>query len=120
MDKCNEIDINCKEILNISGIKFEYLLELNDKEIERDILLDQNKYEIVKSKLKLLKTVLNSNNLTCLYENIDIKQRWPLLNLVRQILKYYKYSMIPVRKCDGYTLDGIKKFKRYFIIKKQL
>lgn len=119
MDKYNDIDNNCKEILNLSGIEFENLLELDNKEIERDLLLDQHKYEVVKSKLKLLKTIIKSNNLTCLYENIELKQCWPLLNLVRQILKYYKFLMIPIRKCDGYTKDGIKKFKRYFIIKKK-
>ena len=28
--------------------------------------------------------------------------------------------MIPIRKCDGYTLDGIKKFKRYFQVVKKI
>jgi hypothetical protein len=26
--------------------------------------------------------------------------------------------MEPIRKSDGYTLDGIKKYKRYFLINK--
>jgi hypothetical protein len=28
--------------------------------------------------------------------------------------------MEPIRKSDGYTLEGVKKYKRYFQIKKQL
>ena len=28
--------------------------------------------------------------------------------------------MEPIRKADGYTLDGVKKYKRYFQIKKKL
>jgi hypothetical protein len=28
--------------------------------------------------------------------------------------------MEPIRKSDGYTLDGIKKYKRYFLIKKKI
>ena len=27
--------------------------------------------------------------------------------------------MEPVRKADGYTLEGIKKYKRFFLIKKK-
>ena len=28
--------------------------------------------------------------------------------------------MEPIRKSDGYTLEGVKKYKRYFLIKKNL
>ena len=31
----------------------------------------------------------------------------------------YGYRLEPVRKSDGYTLDGVKKFKRYFQIEKK-
>jgi hypothetical protein len=34
------------------------------------------------------------------------------------ILNRYKFKMLPIRKSDGYTLDGIKKYKRFFRIKK--
>ena len=27
--------------------------------------------------------------------------------------------MEPIRKSDGYTLEGVKKYKRYFLIKKK-
>jgi hypothetical protein len=54
--------------------------------------------------------------MTSLQKNAETIQKWPLLNIVRQILQNYNYKMIPIRKCDGYTLDGIKKFKRFFQI----
>ena len=47
-----------------------------------------------------------------------MQQRWPLLNLVRQILKTNDYRMLPKRKSNGYTDDGKKKYIRFFIIKK--
>lgn len=46
------------------------------------------------------------------------KQRWPLLNLVRQLLKVNMYEMKPIRKSDGYTKDGKKKYVRFFLIQK--
>ena len=45
-------------------------------------------------------------------------QRWPLINLIRQILRKYNYQLVPKRVCDGYTKDGIKKYKRFFEVKK--
>jgi hypothetical protein len=39
-----------------------------------------------------------------------------LINLVRQILSVYKYVLTPIRKCDGYTPEGVKKYKRFFKI----
>ena len=67
---------------------------------------------------KELKKKLSSSFLTSLHKEAKIKQKWPLLNLVRQILHVYKYKMDPIRKADGYTKDGVKKYKRYFLIRK--
>ena len=57
--------------------------------------------------------------MTGLQRNADKNQKWPLLNLIRQILNAYNYEMEPIRKSDGYTLEGVKKYKRYFLIKKK-
>ena len=54
-----------------------------------------------------------------IHKNADKIQKWPLLNLVRQLLNTYRYKMVPIRRADGYTLEGVKKYKRYFQIKKQ-
>ena len=56
--------------------------------------------------------------LTSLQTNAQKKQKWPLLNLVRQILKSNDYKMEPIRKSNGYTKDGKKKYLRFFLIKK--
>ena len=113
------MDTTCKEIFSIIGIKCENIESLEGLEIERISLLDDNKYEKIKNKICQLKKTVSSNNLTCLHENACDKQKWPLLNLIRQLLHHYKYYLKPIRKCNGYSLDGIKKFKRFFIIIKQ-
>ena len=56
--------------------------------------------------------------MTSLQTNAASSQKWPLLNLVRQILRSSGYQVTPKRLCDGYTKDGKKKYKRIFIINK--
>jgi hypothetical protein len=108
-----------KKILDDSGIHFENEDELNGMLIPREQLLDIIKYEAVKSQIPELKKIFSSSLLTSLHKTAEMQQKWPLLNLVRQILAMYGYHLVPVRKSDGYTLDGVKKFKRYFQIEKK-
>ena len=37
---------------------------------------------------------------------------------MRQILRTYNYNMKPIRRANGYTKEGKKKYKRLFIIEK--
>ena len=65
-----------------------------------------------------MKQVFTSSALTSLQSTAEEHQKWPLLNLVRQILKIHSYMMKPIRKSDGYTKEGKKKYKRFFLITK--
>ena len=108
-----------KTILKIIGIEFNEIDDLNELTILRDQLLSDKKYEEVKKLLPELKKIYSSSLMTSLQKNADKSQKWPLLNLVRQILSTHNYKMEPIRKSDGYTLEGVKKYKRYFLIKKK-
>jgi ribosomal silencing factor RsfS len=102
-----------KKILKVLNIEED---QLNGTMIPREIFLDNNKYEEIKNMIPELKQNMNSTFLTSLHSDAEEKQRWPLLNLIRQILHVYKYEMTPIRKSDGYTIDNKKKFKRFFLI----
>ena len=117
-DKKN-IDEDSKKILNIVGINFSSISELENFFIPRETLLSDLKYDEIKKLIPDLKKKFSSSDMTSLQKNAEKEQKWPLLNLVRQILNKYNFKMDPIRKSDGYTLEGVKKYKRFFqIIKK--
>ena len=105
-------------ILKKCDISYNNIKELENIKIRRDKLLDSSLYENVKDDIMKLKNVISSSSFTCVQKNSDKKQKWPLINFIRQILKYLNYKMIPIRKCDGYTNGGKKKYIRYYQIKK--
>lgn len=114
------MDEDSKNIFKIIRIDLEELSELDGLVIERNILLSDTKYELIKHLIPELKKHFSSSLMTSLQKNAEKDQKWPLLNLIRQILSIYKYNMKPIRKADGYNLDGVKKYKRYFIISKNM
>lgn len=89
-----------------------------DHFIPRELLLNDQLYDEMKILIPELKKQFSSSKMTCLQQNAEKEQRWPLLNLTRQLLHHYGYEMEPVRKSDGYTLEGVKKYKRFFHVKK--
>ena len=90
--------------------------------IPRDVLLIDSKYDEAMKLMDELRTVMkgkiSSSSLTCLHKNATNNQRWPLINLVRQILKVNDYKMVPIRKSNGYDKTGKKKYLRYFRVEK--
>jgi hypothetical protein len=115
-----EFDTECKSILNAGGIYFDNICELEGIFFPREQLLSDLKYEDVKKYIPELKKKFSSSFMTSLQKKAEINQKWPLLNLIRQILTVYNYHLTPIRKCDGYTEDGVKKYKRFFKIVKKL
>jgi hypothetical protein len=112
------MDETSKKFLNDAGINFENLEDLDGQMIPRELLLNPIKYDELKERIMDLKKLYSSSSLTGLQNGADAKQKWPLLNIVRQLLNVYKMEMEPVRKSDGYSPNGVKKYKRYFVIKK--
>ena len=109
------------EILKKSGfVLTNNISEINGILIPRNLLINDEKYVTVKEYLEKLKIhkMFSSSFLTSLHKDAEKKQKWPLLNLVRQILKVNNYRMKPIRKSDGKTKLGKKKYIRFFLIEK--
>jgi hypothetical protein len=106
-----------KEFLNKCSIVFDEFSQLDGMLVPRDILLSKEKYELIKDDIEKMKKLYSSGSLTALQKNAFESQKWPLLNLVRQILKSNNFQMNPIRKSNGYTKEGKKKYLRFFMIK---
>ena len=105
------------KILKIINKKFE------EQDIE-DIVISQEKLkqpEIIKElrqEIPELKKHYNSNMLNCLHKNSLSKQKFPAINLVRQILKCNDYKLTPFIVSNGYDKTTGKKIvvRKYKII----
>jgi hypothetical protein len=107
-----------KSFLNKCKILINEFDDLNGFLLPREIFLDKDIYNSVKEDISILKQVFTSSALTSLQSNAEENQKWPLLNLVRQILRSCHFVMTPKRVSAGYTKDGKKIYKRMFIINK--
>lgn len=112
----SEMDEYSKKILALAEIDSS---KIDDTILHRESLLNDKLYDDCKKWIPHLKEYYSSSFMTSLQNNADKSQKWPFLNLIRQILQVHGYKMEPIRKADGYTLEGVKKFKRFFHIKKK-
>lgn len=115
MEKREEVIIS---FFNELGIPVTKLNEIEGTLITREMLLNNDKYNSVKIHIPKLKKIFSSTFLTSLQKTAEKNQKWPLLNLTRQILTQLGYNMIPHRKSDGKDATGKKKYKRFFIVEK--
>lgn len=120
MRKCNILklfiyfmDDALRDILTQIGIEIH-----QGNLIDRNTLISDTKYEEIKPNIQNIKQYYSSSYLTSLQTNADKKQKWPLLNFLRQILKIRGVTLTPIRKANGYTKEGKKLYKRFFLIEK--
>ena len=114
----NVIESDVINLLNKSGICVSSFKCLDGFVFERDILLNDSKMEYMEDEIKKIKSIFSVSSIQCLQKNAKQRQKWPLLNLVRQVLKNINFKMIPFRKSNGYDKQKRKVFIRYFRIKK--
>jgi hypothetical protein len=87
--------------------------------IPRDMLLDPAKYEKLKPHISILKKIFSSKTMTSMHSCAERTQKWPCLNLVRQVLKRMGYDIRPQRICAGRDEMGKKLFDRFFVLHKR-
>jgi hypothetical protein len=107
------------DFLNKAGMQCDKFEDLDGLQMPREDLLNMSNYEKAKENIPALKKLFSSSYLTSLQSSATKTQKWPLINLIRQILRYSGYNLMPKRLCDGYTSEGVKKYRRIFIIEKQ-
>lgn len=125
MEEINNIITNSSDneniiirFLNSCGIKCQSIFEIDGIILYRNDLIFSNKYNDIKPFINDLRKILSSSVYTSLHSHAEKKQKFPLINIIRQVLKSIDYKLIPRRISDGYTKDGIKKYKRLFVIEK--
>ena len=116
-------ELNDKKIfdfIKLIGVPIENIGQLNGLMIERDFLVNLKNYEKVKEKIPEIRKIYSSTFLTSLHSNAEKNKKWPLLNLLRQILRRMDYIMEPIRTSNGKDSKGKKLYKRYFRIHKKM
>lgn len=106
------------DVFLLAGIYSESIENLNNILIDREVLLDEAVYKKILTYIPYLKKIFSSSYMNSLHSNANKKQKWPLINLIRQLLKAINYKLTPIRKACGYTKEKKKIFKRYFRIDK--
>ena len=104
--------------LNQSQIPCSILNDLHGLLLPRELFFNSSLYTELKKHIPELKQIFSSSYLTALQTPAENIQRWPHLNLIRQILRSIHFKLTPKRVSDGYSADGKKKYKRMFIIEK--
>ena len=102
---------------NISSM--EELKIIDGYLIPRESLLYKQDYDEIANLIPQLKNNFSSTKLTSLHKNASTNQKWPLLNLLRQLLNVHDYDMKPFRKSNGYDENGVKKYERFYLIEKR-
>jgi hypothetical protein len=98
------------ELLNIIGYS-----KVEGVEIPFEVLIQPGLFEKFTDKIKDLKKVFPSSKLTGLHSTAELKQVYPAINLLRQVLKECGYKLKPIVKSDGYE-NKRKKVKRSYLI----
>lgn len=106
------------DFLNKGNIPCKILSDLDGMLLPRELFFNPDIYKQLKEQIPELKTIFSSSYLTSLQTSAEEVQKWPLLNLIRQVLRSSNFKLTPKRLSDGYTADGKKKYKRVFIIER--
>jgi hypothetical protein len=107
------------DFLKDSGIVDKTEESLEELYIKRDKLINIEAYENLDNSIIKLKDTFSTSSITSLQDSAKQRQKWPLLNLIRQLLKINGFILKPFRKSAGYTASGKKKYERYFHIEKK-
>ena len=105
-------------LLRAAGVPIHDVTVLDGLIVDRSTFLRPDAYLDAAHLLPELRRSFSTTHLTALQNDAPSTQRWPLLNLVRQVLRASGYEMVPRRISDGYDPGRKKRYKRAFAIEK--
>ena len=105
-------------LLRAAGVHVADPSALEGLVVDRNTFLRPDAYLDAAHLLPELRRRFSTTHLTALQNDAPSTQRWPLLNLVRQVLRASGYEMVPIRVSDGYDPGRKKRYKRAFAIEK--
>ena len=107
-----------KDIFSALEIKIDSRSDISNLILRQDTLRCKNLIHQLNEKVPNLKTFYNSSKLTCLHKNSLNKQKFPAVNMFRQILKCNCFKMEPYVISKGYDKSSGKKLvERYYRIR---
>ena len=109
-NKKKQIELLFK-IFNILGYNIHENNDLLDIMIYREKLINKKIEKKLMELIPDLKEVYNTGYLNCLHDNSIYKQKFPAINLIRQILKCNYLKLVPKIISNGYEkLSGKKSY----------
>ena len=107
-----------RDMFKFMNIHINELKDLIGIEIERDLILtNEVSHHLLSYQKKIKESGYKTGTLTSLHKNNNNKQKWPEINIVRQLLKCNKLKLQPFVKSNGYDKQsGKKKVIRWFRI----
>ena len=106
-----------RKVLSRVNVSFGSLPDLYNQVISREALLDKKVCDSLLSMRSALKSHYHSDMLSCLHANSAQKQRFPAVNMVRQLLRTNGMYMQPRIQSMGYDRNtGKKLVKRFYVI----
>ena len=104
-----------RSLLLVCGVEAPDSTALDGIEIDRETLLEPQRYIDAHEHIIGFRELLSSSYLTSLPSTAGVNQRWPLLNLLRQIMRTYGYALKPLRRAAGSRthhqrcVDGVRR-----------
>ena len=106
------------QLLVAVGINASSFEGLHGMQLDRDVLIRPDAYTSAAVMIPQLRQRFSSTHLTCLQGHAPGQQRWPLLNLVRQVLRACGIDMMSKRVSAGYCPGRIKQYRRIFELRR--
>ena len=106
------------DLFDAIQIKIKTREDLDSVVLKQDTLKDIHLIEDLYKKAPNLKSFYNSSKLTCLHKNSLEKQKFPAVNMYRQLLKCNNFRMEPYVISKGYEkYSGKKIVERFYRIR---